>query len=59
MKQDFESLKNTPFHGKSAAEIIEHFSGYNFDDDHGHRLEKCEEFHILAQMAVKAEISSN
>jgi len=57
VKQDCESF-NTPFHGKSAKEIIEHFSACKFVDDHGHRLEMCEDCHTLTKMAMKADSAS-
>ncbi|WP_275387763.1 hypothetical protein [Xenorhabdus bovienii] len=35
---------NSPLHGKSPEEILEFFKKYNFVDDHGHRLEMCQDF---------------
>ncbi|WP_346827923.1 hypothetical protein [Serratia inhibens] len=36
--------------GKSAKEIIEPFKGYNFVDDHGHRLELCDDLIYLINL---------
>jgi hypothetical protein len=44
MKQADESIVNSPLVGKSANEILKQFNDYNFVDDHGHRLEFCEDF---------------
>lgn len=40
--------------GKSPEEIVELFKSYNFVDDHGHRLEFCEDFtELLMCVACK------
>lgn len=54
MKHFDESINKSPLSGKSAKEIVDHFKGYNFVDDHGHRLDKCLDFIELAEIAEKA-----
>lgn len=54
MKQADDSIMNSPFFGKSAEEILEHFKCYNFADDHGHNIEFCEDFIALAKLASQA-----
>lgn len=44
--------KQSPVYGKSPGEIVEHFNKYNFVDDHGHRLEFCQDFIDLIQAAT-------
>ncbi|MCW0343417.1 hypothetical protein NB703_001510 [Pantoea ananatis] len=53
MKQADVSIVNSPIVGKSANEILKHFNDYNFVDDHGHRLEFCEDFIELVNQAAK------
>nr|WP_235843717.1 hypothetical protein [Morganella psychrotolerans] len=45
--------KQSPINGKSPEEILEHFNKYNFVDDHGHRLEFCQDFIDLVMQATK------
>ncbi|QGW02797.1 hypothetical protein F9282_07295 [Proteus terrae subsp. cibarius] len=45
--------KKSPINGKSPEEILEHFKKYNFVDDHGHRLEFCQDFIDLVALATK------
>lgn len=52
MKQADDSIANSPLHGKSAEEILEHFQSYKFADDHGHLLELCKDFNDLVLMAT-------
>ncbi|ENZ0271315.1 hypothetical protein ACGABU_003481 [Morganella morganii] len=42
----------SPVYGKSPEEIVEHFNKYNFVDDHGHRLEFCQDFIDLIRAAA-------
>ncbi|WP_275369816.1 hypothetical protein [Xenorhabdus bovienii] len=44
LKRNLTHNDNSPLHGKSPEEILEHFKKYNFVDDHGHRLEMCQDF---------------
>ncbi|OTA14262.1 hypothetical protein Xbed_03702 [Xenorhabdus beddingii] len=44
MKQELDSISKSPIYGKSPEEILEHFKKYNFVDDHGHRIEMCQDF---------------
>lgn len=53
MKQFDESQKVSRLHGKSAAEIVELFETYNSVDDHGHRLDMCQDFIDLVEMATE------
>jgi len=55
MKQDDESIVNSPLNGKNAEEILDHFKGYKFADDHGHRLELCQDFIELVKLAAQAK----
>lgn len=55
MKQVDDSIIDSPFHGKNAEEILEHFKGYEFEDDHGHRLELCQDFIELVKLAAQAK----
>ncbi|MBI6182696.1 hypothetical protein JEQ07_20145 [Serratia proteamaculans] len=52
MKHADESIIHSPLIGKSAKEIVEHFKGYNFVDDHGHRLDMCGDFTDLVALAT-------
>lgn len=59
MKQEHDSISKSPVIGKSPDEIIEHFNKYNFVDDHGHRLEFCQDFIELIRAAkYLAELQS-
>lgn len=51
MQQVDESKKYPRLNGKSPEEILDLFKSYNFVDDHGHRLEKCDDFNGLVSMA--------
>ncbi len=53
MKQEHDSISKSPINGKSPEEILEHFKKYNFVDDHGHRLEFCQDFIDLVTLATK------
>ncbi|OBU11708.1 hypothetical protein AYY17_03115 [Morganella psychrotolerans] len=53
MKQEHDSISTSPISGKSPEEILEHFNKYNFVDDHGHRLEFCQDFIDLVMQATK------
>ena len=53
MKQEHDSISKSPINGKSPEEILEHFNKYNFVDDHGHRLEFCQDFIDLVTLATK------
>lgn len=45
--------------GKSAEEIVELFKTYNFVDDHGHRLDMCQDFIDLVNMSTEgAEVET-
>ncbi|WP_220089380.1 hypothetical protein [Lonsdalea quercina] len=44
MKQVDDSIIDSPFNGKSAMEILEHFKDYKFKDVLGHSLELCQNF---------------
>ncbi|MEN4779947.1 hypothetical protein ABEH00_20030 [Pantoea agglomerans] len=59
MKQDDVSIVYSPLVGKSADEILKHFNDYNFIDDHGNRLEFCEDFIILARLASQPNLSDH
>ncbi len=56
MKQADVSIVNSPLVGKSANEILKHFNDYNFVDDHGHRLEFCEDFMDLVKLASQNKV---
>ncbi|SAC75869.1 Uncharacterised protein [Enterobacter hormaechei] len=56
MKQADESIVNSPLVGKSANEMLKHFNDYNFVDDHGHRLEFCEDFIDLVKLASQNKV---
>lgn len=51
MKRADESKRFPRLNGKSPEEILELFQSYNFVDDHGHLLEKCDDFNDLVSMA--------
>lgn len=51
MKQVDESKQFPRLSGKSPEEIVELFKSYNFVDDHGHRLEVCDDFRDLVAIA--------
>lgn len=55
MKQVDDSIIDSPFHGKNAEEILDHFRAYKFADDHGHRLELCKDFIELVKLAAQAK----
>ncbi|WP_170973070.1 hypothetical protein [Citrobacter sp. wls716] len=55
MKQVDESKRFPRLNGKSPEEIVELFKGYNFVDDHGHRLDTCQDFKDLVELASKAQ----
>ncbi len=57
MKQEHDSISKSPINGKSPEEILEHFNKYNFVDDHGHRLEFCQDFIDLVTLATKSNKS--
>jgi len=44
MKHVDDSNKVSPIYGKNSQEILEYFKQYNFVDDHGHKLENCQDF---------------
>ncbi len=52
MKQEHDSISKSPIIGESPEEIVEHFNKYNFVDDHGHRLEFCQDFIDLIRAAA-------
>ena len=54
MKQVDESKQFPRLNGKSPEEIVELFKSYNFVDDHGHRLDMCQDFKDLVELASKA-----
>ncbi len=54
MKQVDESKRFPRLYGKSPEEIVELFKSYNFVDDHGHRLDMCQDFKDLVEMASEA-----
>lgn len=51
MKQVDESKQVPRLNGKSPEEIVNLIKGYNFVDDHGHRLENCQDFTALVELA--------
>ena len=51
MKHVDESKQSPRKNGKSPEEIVERIKAYNFVDDHGHRLEMCEDFRELVSLA--------
>ncbi len=53
MKQELNSLSKSPLYGKSPEEILEYFNRYNFVDDHGHKLELCQDFIDLVKLSAK------
>ena len=55
MKQVDESKQFPRLNGKSPEEIVELFKSYNFVDDHGHRLDMCQDFKDLVELASKAQ----
>ena len=54
MKQVDESKQFPRLNGKSPEEIVELFKSYNFVDDHGHRLDMCQGFKDLVELASDA-----
>lgn len=56
MKQADVSIVNSPLVGKSANEMLKHFNDYNFVDDHGHRLEFCEDFIYHLKLASQNKV---
>ncbi|EPI3542118.1 hypothetical protein ACS57C_001726 [Klebsiella pneumoniae] len=54
MKQVDESKRFPRLNGKSPEEIVELFKSYNFVGDHGHRLDMCQDFKDLVEMASEA-----
>ncbi|CAM6881502.1 hypothetical protein [Leclercia adecarboxylata] len=55
MQQFDESQEVSRLHGKSAKEIVEIFETYNFVDDHGHRLDMCQDFIDLVKAATEVD----
>lgn len=55
MKQVDESKQFPRLNGKSPEEIVELFKGYNFVDDHGHRLDMCQDFKDLVVLASEVQ----
>ncbi len=55
MKQIHDSISKSPLYGKSPEEILEYFKKYNFVDDHGHRLEMCQDFIDLINITASKE----
>ncbi len=55
MKQDHESKRFPRLNGKSPEEIVELFKNYNFVDDHGHRLDMCQDFIDLVEIATETD----
>ncbi|MDE1489130.1 hypothetical protein KKI90_22775 [Xenorhabdus bovienii] len=55
LKRNLTHNDNSPLHGKSPEEILEHFKKYNFVDDHGHRLEMCQDFIDLINITTIKE----
>lgn len=53
MKQVDESKQFPRLNGKSPEEIVDLFTAYNFVDDHGHRLDVCQDFIDLVGMATE------
>ncbi len=53
MKHELDSLSKSPLYGKSPEEILEYFNRYNFVDDHGHKLELCQDFIDLVKLSAK------
>ncbi len=51
MKQVDESKRFPRLNGNSPEEIVELFKEYNFVDDHGHRLDMCQDFKDLVELA--------
>ena len=58
MKHVLDSICDSPVYGKNPKEILSHFSRYNFVDDHGHKLEFCQDFIDLIQLASEAQEKS-
>lgn len=54
MKQVDESKQFPRLNGKSPEEIVDLFKRYNFVDDHGHRLEDCDDFIDLVALASES-----
>lgn len=55
MKQVDESKRFPRLNGKSPEEIVELFKNYNFVDDHGHRLDMCQDFIDLVDIATETD----
>lgn len=55
MKQNHESKQYPRLNGESPEEIVELFKSYNFVDDHGHRLDMCQDFRDLVALVSKAQ----
>ncbi|MCP9270531.1 hypothetical protein M5U04_21300 [Xenorhabdus sp. XENO-1] len=55
LKANLTHKYNCPLYGKSPEEILEHFKKYNFVDDHGHRLEMCQDFIDLISITTNKE----
>ena len=55
MKQVNESKQFPRLNGKSPEEIVELFKEYNFVDDHGHRLDMCQDFKDLVVLASEVQ----
>lgn len=54
MKQVDDSKRFPLLSGKSPEEIVKLFNSYNFVDDHGHRLDVCQDFKDLVELASHA-----
>jgi hypothetical protein len=55
LKAKLAHNNNYPLYGKSPEEILEHFKQYNFVDDHGHRLDMCQDFIDLISITANKE----
>ncbi|HGY5869765.1 TPA: hypothetical protein ACNU3X_004758 [Citrobacter farmeri] len=55
MKQIDESKRFPRLDGKSPEEIVELFKAYNFVDDHGHRLDMCQDFKDLVALTSNVQ----
>ena len=54
MKQVDESKRCPRLNATSPEEIVELFKSYNVVDDHGHRLDMCQDFKDLVELASDA-----
>ena len=55
MQQVDEAKQFPRLRGKCAKGIVELFEAYNFVDDHGHRLDMCQDFIDLVEMATETD----